>query len=483
MSAPVIPLESLRVSRAKAAPSACGGCGPSAEADSLPPEIWAKVKDHPCYAEGAHAFFARMHVAVAPACNIQCNYCNRKYDCANESRPGVVSERLTPEAAAAKVVAVARAVPELAVVGIAGPGDAVYDWARTKTTFALVRERLPELTLCLSSNGLAMLEHVDDIAELGIGHVTLTINAIDPAIGAQIYPWIFHQHRRWTGEDAARILLARQVAALEALVARDILVKVNSVLIPGVNDQHLPAVNAFVKAKGAFLHNVMPLISAPEHGTAFGLQGVRGPTAQELAAVQDACGGGARLMRHCRQCRADAIGLLGADRPPDFAGEPETADAPFDHQAREDYRCWVEVERADREAAAAEAALATRTVAAPALKIAVCTKGGGRVNQHFGQATELTIVEVDQAGVRRVGHRRIDNHCVGCTGTEAQLDAAIAVLTDVPIVLCAKIGPVPRRALEAAGLIIIEDDTAPYVETAAAQIYRDHLAGRDAATG
>ena len=25
-----------------------------------------------------------MHVAVAPACNIQCNYCNRKYDCANE---------------------------------------------------------------------------------------------------------------------------------------------------------------------------------------------------------------------------------------------------------------------------------------------------------------------------------------------------------------------------------------------------------------
>jgi len=43
--------------------------------------------------------------AVAPACNIQCNYCNRKYDCANESRPGVVSEKLTPEQAAKKVLA------------------------------------------------------------------------------------------------------------------------------------------------------------------------------------------------------------------------------------------------------------------------------------------------------------------------------------------------------------------------------------------
>ena len=64
-----------------------------------------------------------MHVAVAPACNIQCNYCNRKYDCANESRPGVVSERLTPEQAAKKVVAVASTIPQMTVLGIAGPGD------------------------------------------------------------------------------------------------------------------------------------------------------------------------------------------------------------------------------------------------------------------------------------------------------------------------------------------------------------------------
>ena len=82
------------------------------------------MKDHPCYSEEAHHYFARMHVAVAPACNIQCNYCNRKYDCANESRPGVVSEKLTPDQAARKVIAVANAVPQLSVLGIAGPGDA-----------------------------------------------------------------------------------------------------------------------------------------------------------------------------------------------------------------------------------------------------------------------------------------------------------------------------------------------------------------------
>ena len=56
--------------------------GPSAGRGDLSPEIWEKVKNHPCYSEEAHHHYARMHVAVAPACNIQCNYCNRKYDCA-----------------------------------------------------------------------------------------------------------------------------------------------------------------------------------------------------------------------------------------------------------------------------------------------------------------------------------------------------------------------------------------------------------------
>lgn len=70
-------------------------CGSQAGQGDLPTEIWEKVKNHPCYSEEAHHHYARMHVAVAPACNMQCNYCNRKYDCANESRPGVVSEKLT----------------------------------------------------------------------------------------------------------------------------------------------------------------------------------------------------------------------------------------------------------------------------------------------------------------------------------------------------------------------------------------------------
>lgn len=52
---------------------------------------------HPCFQESCHGKYGRIHLPVAPACNIQCAYCDRRYDCANESRPGVTSEVISPE--------------------------------------------------------------------------------------------------------------------------------------------------------------------------------------------------------------------------------------------------------------------------------------------------------------------------------------------------------------------------------------------------
>ena len=180
----------------------------------MPAEVWEKVKDHPCYSEEAHHYFARMHVAVAPACNIQCNYCNRKYDCSNESRPGVVSEKLTPEEAVRKITAVASKVPQLSVLGIAGPGDALANPHKTFKTFEMVSKALPHLKLCLSTNGLALPDHVETIKDYNVDHVTITISAVDPEVGQHIYPWIFYEHKRWTGIEGARILLERQLNGL-----------------------------------------------------------------------------------------------------------------------------------------------------------------------------------------------------------------------------------------------------------------------------
>ena len=470
---------SAAVGCGSAAASGKAGCGSPGGPDDMPAHIWAKVRNHPCYSEQAHHHYARMHVAVAPACNIQCNYCNRKYDCSNESRPGVVSHKLTPDQAVRKVLAVACAIPQLTVVGIAGPGDALANPEKTFETFRRLRHQAPDLKLCLSTNGLALPDHVDEICRLNIDHVTITINMVDPVIGQQIYPWIFWDHRRLTGYEAAKMLHQRQMQGLEMLTARGVLTKINSVLIPSINDEHLVAVNRAVKQRGAFLHNIMPLISEAEHGTHFGLSGRRGPTAQELKAVQDACMGGANLMRHCRQCRADAVGLLGEDRNEEFALDRLGAGEPvYDLGKRRAYQRLVEAEREQQHQArlAAAAAASADDGADPQITVlvAVATKGHGKVNQHFGHATEFQIFQVGRGEAVFVGHRRVDLYCQGGFAEGEQLPSIISAINDCHAVLVARIGACPRGELQAAGIEPVEQYAHEFIEKAALTWFADY---------
>ena len=472
-----IPAERRKPTGGGCAPS--GGCGtPPAGGREIPAEIRDKIKEHPCYSEEAHHFFARIHVAVAPACNIQCNYCNRKYDCSNESRPGVVSERVTPEQALRKVQAVAAEMPHLSVVGIAGPGDALADYRNTFETFRLLRATLPDLTLCLSTNGLALPDHVEAIREAGVNHVTVTVSAIDPEIARHIYAWIYYDHQRHTGLEAARILIDRQLQGIEMLTAAGILVKVNSVMIPGINDQHLEAVNAAVKARGVFLHNVMPLISDPAarhplrpdrparplarraQGAA-GPAGRRRPADEALPAVPrrrrrpDRRGQGPGLRpgqaargsagRSGQARRLSCHRRQGARRP---AGARPLRHRRPSASLPTRRRCWW---RSPRRAAAGS----TSTSATPA---------SSRSSRSRGE------------GIRFVGHRRVERYCSGGDGEDEVLEATIAALEGVKVVLTAKVGRCPRQRLAEAGISVIDDYAFDYVETAIAS----YLAARAA---
>jgi len=453
-------------------------CGSSAGSGDMPPEIWDKVKNHPCYSEEAHHHYARMHVAVAPACNIQCNYCNRKYDCANESRPGVVSEKLTPEQAAKKVLAVASAIPQMTVLGVAGPGDPLANPSKTFKTFELISQTAPDIKLCLSTNGLALPDHVETIKKFNVDHVTITINMVDPDIGAQIYPWIFWNHKRIEGREAAQILTDRQLLGLEMLTANGILCKVNSVMIPGINDKHLVEVNKAVKSRGAFLHNIMPLISSPEHGTVFGLNGQRGPSAQELKALQDSCEGEMNMMRHCRQCRADAVGLLGEDRSAEFTTDKiMEMEVNYDFDTRKAYQEKVEEQRLAK-VDAREQELATLREQESDIKIlvAVATKGQGIVNEHFGHAKEFQVYELSTSGAKFVGHRRVDLYCQGGFGDDESLETVIRAINDCHAVFVAKIGHCPKDDLIKAGIDPVDQYAYEFIEQSAILYFKDYLA-------
>jgi nitrogen fixation protein NifB len=247
------------------------------------------------------------------------------------------------------------------------------------------------------------------------------------------------------------------------------------VLIPGVNEQHLIEVNKAVKARGAFLHNIMPLISEAEHGTVFGLTGQRGPSAQELKEVQDACMGGANLMRHCRQCRADAVGLLGEDRSDEFTMEKvEQMEVVYDLDKRREYQQRVEAQR-EAQVAAKKAALASQA-ADDGMKVlvAVATKGNGKVNEHFGHAHEFQIYEVSATGSTFIGHRRVDHYCQGGWGEDEVLPSIVTAINDCHAVLVAKIGACPRDELKEAGIEPVERYAHEFIEKAALSWFADY---------
>ncbi|ADN00202.1 FeMo cofactor biosynthesis protein NifB [Dickeya dadantii 3937] len=425
-------------------PSA-SGCR-SDQTDRFTPLQASKVAHHPCYSVSGHHHYARMHLAVAPACNLQCHYCNRKYDCSNESRPGVVSELLTPEQAVAKAHQVAAAIPQLSVAGIAGPGDPLANIARTFRTLTLLREQLPDLKLCLSTNGLMLPEAVDRLLDVGVDHVTVTVNALDADIAARIYAWLWLDGDRYTGREAGMILLERQQEGIRRLTENGVLVKINSVLIPGINDRHLFEVSQQARRWGAFLHNIMPLIARPEHGTVFGLNGQPEPDADALAAVRTQCGAAMPQMAHCQQCRADAIGMLGEDRSQQFRlsslpAEPQPY-LPLLHQ-----RAQVHASIASRgESEEPDACL-----------VAVASSGGEVIDCHFGHAERFQIYSLSAAGVVLVNERFAPKYCRGgddCepADSEDRMAAMLALLADVEAVFCARIGYAPWQQLEQQGI-------------------------------
>lgn len=266
------------------------------------------IQGHPCFG-GNHHKNGRMHLAVAPRCNIKCGYCTRKHDCANESRPGVTSRLLTPFEAIQKVSEVMASEilgPVIKVIGIAGPGDPLAN-EETFETFRLVENEYPHLVKCMSTNGLLLPEKIEILSDLNLCSLTVTVNALDPDVGALIYSHILYHDRLYRGRDAADILITNQMEGIRKAVGYGMTVKVNTVLIPGVNEGQVTSISNAVKKLGASVMNIMPLIPQADFA------GFIPPSEEKLEEVRKNNEKIIGQFKHCRQCRADAMGLIGQD--------------------------------------------------------------------------------------------------------------------------------------------------------------------------
>lgn len=372
---------------------------------------------HPCFSMTASHTHGRIHLPVAPKCNIQCNYCNRKTDCPNESRPGVTSTVLKPTQALEYLGKAIQHDPRISVAAIAGPGDAFANPEETMETLRGIRELYPHLVACLSTNGLNVLPYVQELQDLGVSYVTMTINAVDPIILSEVYSWVRFNRRTYRGVAAAQLLLERQMEALEAMKSRGFTVKVNTVVLPGINDHHIPAL---AKQLSAFKIDRMNLIPVLQNENTF-FEEVTPPTAEHLDEIRKEVALYVPLMTHCNRCRSDAAGLLGQDDP-EFqkllrdASQPLAADKPP--------------------------------------RVAVASQEGIFVNQHLGEAESLLIFEPSENGYRVMAERATPPRGLG----DARWETLAAELSDVQVLLVSGVGPRPLEILAAKGIQVCEVD-------------------------
>jgi len=374
----------------------------------------ADYSRHPCFNAEVKGKFGRVHLPVAPKCNIQCNYCNRKYDCVNESRPGVTSTILTPEQAVVYMDKVLTAEPRISVAGIAGPGDPFANANETLTTMQLLREHYPDLILCLSTNGFGLAPHVDEVADIGVSHVTVTVNGIDPEVTKNIYSFVRDGKIIYRDLQAAELLLARQTVAIEKLKSRGVIVKINFITIPGVNDHHAETTARSMAKMGVDLFNCMAML--PNADTRFA--DMVEPTKASMNTLRNSCEEHLPQMRHCKRCRADAVGLLGNDKSGEMAG------------------CLN--------------ACATMPATPPKVRpyVAVASLEGMLVNQHLGETTKFLIYGKEESGYKIIEERKAPP----AGGGIGRWEALTRLLYDCRAVLVSDMGESPKEVFKRAGI-------------------------------
>ncbi len=259
-------------------------------------------REHPCFGACKNKK-GRIHLPVSPGCNIECRFCDRRIN-ENAQIPGNTSKVIKPEEACGYIRKALEYVPELTTVGIAGPGDTLAT-PFALDTFRLVKKEFPQLIRCMSTNGLLLNDKAEEVIDVGIDTLTVTVNAVDPEIEAMINERIFYRGKTYKGVEAAKILIHNQLEGIRKVAASGTLVKINTVLCPGINDKHIEETAATVRDAGAIIYNIIPLI--PQNG----FKDLPAPSAKALAIAQEDAGVFINVFKHCAHCRADAVGIPG----------------------------------------------------------------------------------------------------------------------------------------------------------------------------
>ena len=91
------------------------------------------------------------------------------------------------------------------------------------------------------------------------------------------------------------------------------------------------------------------------------------------------------------------------------------------------------------------------------IRVAVATKEGAAVSEHFGHAKAFHIYDLSADACRFVEQRQVRHYCLGGSSDKTAMTEILETIQDCAAVLVAKVGDGPSEKLAARGITAISD--------------------------
>ncbi|MFW9851014.1 MAG: radical SAM protein [Candidatus Thorarchaeota archaeon] len=262
---------------------------------------------HPCWTNERSNLWERIHLPVATKCNVQCNFCTNQTSSCFSIGPGTCKKSMTPEDAMNALHHEMKKSDNLRIVAISGPGEPLYN-KETFATLENVRKFYPDMKFCLSTNGILLGKSVEYLVGLEVATVSVSMSAILPNTVNKIYSWGIIEGNRIDDDRIGNLIPKLQLEGIEAASDAGIDIKVNTILIPDLNDDEILDLSMKIKQAGASLQNIVPLFP---RGL---MRNMGSPSFLKLNKLREAARRYIPQFTHCKQCRSDVVGIPGCDR-------------------------------------------------------------------------------------------------------------------------------------------------------------------------
>lgn len=213
---------------------------------------------------------------------------------------------MSPKVATARAISEIRKDSRVRIVAVSGPGEPLAN-PETFETIEIIRENLDAIQFCLSTNGTLLEENVPWLVNMGFKNLTVSMSTAKSSTASKIYEWARVGENILTGERMGSIIVDAQLRGISKAADAGITVKVNSILIPTVNQDDIIALAEIIADAGASLQNIVPLVPNDL------LHKLKPPGNDLLETMRSQASRFINQFRHCKQCRSDVVGLPGCD--------------------------------------------------------------------------------------------------------------------------------------------------------------------------